>query len=140
LRLPNAIVVESKSDVKLAREHVIAKLEIDKSNPAKAVVSRLDGKRLGTIGISEEKKPELKGKTHLQKENAKSVWNNANELKVAEDIGLLDGGLFLFRPRGEQETFSYPTYNPRIKSEKIKGYIYSIQDFQDWHKIDAGNQ
>jgi len=129
--LPNAIVVESKKDGWLASQHIIAKVEVDPTNPNKASVVRLDGKSIGALDISLTGKPDLAGKTRFEKKDLNMKWERANELKMQGQMGLLsECGLFLFKPREEKEGFTYLTYIPRTKNiAKVVGYIYSMPDF-----------
>ena len=130
--LPNAMVVESKSDLWLARQHIIAKVEVDPSEPGKAYVWQLDGNEIGEIDISTTEKPDSAGKTRAEKKVANDAWDKANNLKIAAQIGALQGGIFLFKAREENDYFTYPTYVPRVDNiSKVTGYIYSMKDFFD---------
>jgi len=127
--LPNAMVVESKKDAWLARQHIIAKVEVDPSNPGKANVARLDGKSLGALDISLAERPDLAGKNRFEKKDLTMKWEQANETKMNSQIGLLAGGLFLFKPREEKEEFIQLTYIPRTKNiARVMGYIYGAED------------
>jgi hypothetical protein len=138
--LPNAMVVESKSDLWLVRQHVIAKVEVDPNNPNKATVSQLDGQRIGTVDISTTAKPDLAGKTREEKMLLNAEWENTNALNMAAQIGSLAGGVFLFKPREDKDNFIYPTYIPRFDNiVKVTGYIYSMKDFFDSRGVGSGD-
>jgi hypothetical protein len=139
--LPNALVVESKSDLWLAREHVFAKVEINQNDMYKADVVRLDGMRMGQLDISVTEKPSLAGKSRAEKRDLQAKWESENESNMIEQVGALSGGAFFFKPREESETFKYPTYCPRIPNAvQVMGYIYSMKYFFDSRSIQSSDE
>jgi hypothetical protein len=132
--MPNALVVESKSDVWLARQNIFAKVKVDPSDASKATVTRIDGKELGAIDIS------IDGRKPKDRQLVKS-WEQKNKQKITSEIGKLDGGGFIFNPRQEMTGFDYMTYYPNITNTlNVVGFIYAMKDFYDMHNLPADNE